>query len=744
MVNISEKQIQSYSGSHETYAYGPPKGSDTTSSLWLSTYGSGRRLTPSQIDENGHFWCLNCSTGGIGYKNYGYIYELDPDNRTRTAYRWETSWDWEDIVGDESTYMRGYMYKHGNYVEIALYWTTARTWDSVSIGGILVHLKYNLSTGTTTNVMRRELGAQEVADPPDYSYIYKGFTGNGPTAIIVGGPRARIITYGLTSQAFSDRTLVPEGKMAENSGYDWIASSTNGRDYFCTWLYNDPSQEIWVPGVCGLIPCNHFIEAHIMLLTAKVNEYGNVSVAGPRDVYTIDSDKFHTGTGNRIDWLHVKGTTYAPWDGARPANLESGDVYVPLVTTWQERNNTWPDHWAFYVTFVINPRSNIVVHYKEFIVGPGEPGVIDPYYLWHPQGNTIQICDKVDGRWGAPPLLVKSILAGDDPLTDDFYVSIVDARTWSQTGTIPQTWAETSLGTPGQMADSADNTWYAAYEPGVTQDTSRYVKGWTTHGQQVKSMYVNWYTSIFSHYSTWNIENNYVVEYDSNDMRLYKIDEPYLENVQPPLILKHTHIENEEQQAAPDALEKTSGVFEIIHYPNAASKVEISKGAPTVAYSIAPSGEVSLEFSASNIDTPGSFQYPTLAGELGIFDARVIDIVSPENYYLHSGQLEFTDFERFIMVGGEGGLYLIDYNLSTDWATMAIVPSGVTVSGITTSGIFNAIEATNYTYPNPFIFFSISGGNSFFQRNPDSFFWNDYSIGLPEANITIIRTDDAI
>lgn len=63
----------------------------------------------------------------------------------------------------------------------------------------------------------------------------------------------------------------------------------------------------------------------------------------------------------------------------------------------------------------------------------------------------------------------------------------------------------------------------------------------------------------------------------------------------------------------------------------------------------------------------------------------------------------------------------------------------------TFSGSVNKIETTNYTGASPHVFVSISGAPSqFWQLDPGEDAFVEYSNGLPESNITVIRVDDRI
>jgi len=100
-------------------------------------------------------------------------------------------------------------------------------------------------------------------------------------------------------------------------------------------------------------------------------------------------------------------------------------------------------------------------------------------------------------------------------------------------------------------------------------------------------------------------------------------------------------------------------------------------------------------------------------------------------FVVYSGGVGYTDLDT---LDSFSGLYLN-------------VASGLDISnyGIP-SGYTTRIETSNYALPDQYLFVSVSGdsGMGFYQKDPSSGVWVDYSSGYPQARTTIIRLDDSI
>jgi hypothetical protein len=205
-------------------------------------------------------------------------------------------------------------------------------------------------------------------------------------------------------------------------------------------------------------------------------------------------------------------------------------------------------------------------------------------------------------------------------------------------------------------------------------------------------------------------------------------------------ILKHTSTTElgDKITATDEALEQTIGIFEVIKTTQKPCKVDIAHGVPTVIYDIpTEEGINSEDFSASMINEIDSFY--THAEAKPVYESRTINLVNPPSFPTVSGTFTAEDYERYIAISNREGILASEYDLSTPWVNMVTVASGVAISGL-----ISHFETTNYVPEGTYIFYTVSGTKSFFQKNPDEGFWRDYTTGLPESAITIIRVDDMI
>src|SRR3989304_4429386 len=192
------------------------------------------------------------------------------------------------------------------------------------------------------------------------------------------------------------------------------------------------------------------------------------------------------------------------------------------------------------------------------------------------------------------------------------------------------------------------------------------------------------------------------------------------------------------------SIEDVIGSFENIYNTPKPCKVEISKGSPTVLYSLTVSGEMGYEESfiaLSTTNLANDFYQPPLG--LTAFDARVFDVFDPATFILESGALPTGLLDRYVGVAVGSGIMIIPYNdFTLGWQNLISVSGVGIASGIYPSGVgITTLETTNYTI-SPYVFFSVSGFGQFYQRNPFESFWREYSTGLPPATITILRVDD--
>jgi hypothetical protein len=128
------------------------------------------------------------------------------------------------------------------------------------------------------------------------------------------------------------------------------------------------------------------------------------------------------------------------------------------------------------------------------------------------------------------------------------------------------------------------------------------------------------------------------------------------------------------------------------------------------------------------------YNIPNSTVDFSIFSAGV---TSDDFKYADFSRVAESGLSREILVVYSGGVGSIDaINLTS-------------FSGLYTtySGVATRIETTNYQLPDQYLFLSVSGDAgdmSFFQRDPSSGVWVDYSSGYPQSRTTQIRIDDSI
>jgi hypothetical protein len=227
----------------------------------------------------------------------------------------------------------------------------------------------------------------------------------------------------------------------------------------------------------------------------------------------------------------------------------------------------------------------------------------------------------------------------------------------------------------------------------------------------------------------------------SRNYKIYKFDTSASTDYPKGTILKHTSTYNlgSSISASDDALEQTLGIFEVIKTTKYPTKVDIAHGVPTVIYDIPKddASPVTEDFWGSVTNEPDSFY--THADTKPVYEARTLNLLNPQAFPTASGTLTAEDYERYVGISNSEGILASEYDLSTPWVNLVTVASGVIASGLITH-----FETTNFVPEGTYIFYTVSGVKSFFQKNADENFWRDYSSGLPDSPITIIRVDDVI
>lgn len=168
----------------------------------------------------------------------------------------------------------------------------------------------------------------------------------------------------------------------------------------------------------------------------------------------------------------------------------------------------------------------------------------------------------------------------------------------------------------------------------------------------------------------------------------------------------------------------------ILYTPFENYHLEISKNYPTEVFSIASGTSVARPIYQATIPAAGEFT--TIIHNNLVYDGRVFDQTTPSG-------------ARFFGIATPSGAFKFP---------TATIEDGFSII-VSTSGI-SRIETTNF-FGNQYIFVSVSGvvgsgitgsgvvgSGVFYQKNPDTDVFTDYSSGLPGSEITVIRTDDLI
>lgn len=302
-------------------------------------------------------------------------------------------------------------------------------------------------------------------------------------------------------------------------------------------------------------------------------------------------------------------------------------------------------------------------------------------------------------------------------------------------------------GHPAAQADNLDNTMYFA----GTSNGSRAILGMNSGGLVTKRI-----TGIPFGVVGYNIIGSYLVAYTAGGVRVYTI---ITGDVISPVILKHTSAPitasgvTASGIVASGAAEQTGGIFEVILLPPTPTKVEISKGVPTVVYA-SPSlsglqiGTPTNYLAASVTNLANDFYFPP-ENTYNFYDARVFDLSTTSGAFtIASGILPDSLLERYIALATSGEITLIKYDLTEPFyslVTMSGLLALASGAGANPSGAITLFETTNYTL-DPYLFVGISGPPPmFFQRgNPYFPYWVNYSYTLPSSDMTIIRVDDFI
>lgn len=696
-------------------------------------YHANPRIAGPIIDEDSRAWQVggasDYSKKRLGWVSlttpgdYGYYEFNDPIG---SSYTWQPRW--------------GHIRKSSDTL---FEWIVVRvdSWDYGSTSEIqFFHLSYVLGADSANLVSSYTVSAPTVGNLVPYGSYGKGTNwvfaweecGNGPSVL-------KYYKYNLDAQSGSVNTLAIMDEdvtdLVKNVDYmPDIVSYDNGG--YIIMYYHKASYYSWTGGMIFFPPSTYYQEnklelyAHALHITDNgVTQIKNRKITGV-EYESRDGGEPGSPYGSLDSWMYAITERSVAGGGAGYSNIT-------------EEVRHWDIGWDRGMYSIKWPPGIKVAQIKESNNTSRYDFPFDPYMRWGQVGGLASrspTANTFNSKNSSPIWITYGVPKEVPEVGDDVIVHHINAATLQPQGTWNYSALTGKYGGPWTTfnMDDANNTMYY-YDDGAIMygiGPGGRLRNWLTTNKRA-----SWASWVATHNGFLNSSNTGLYFRFGGDSWEYIYDGV------PAQVLKHTSIEDIEITPATETALQTKGEYEVIYNPGKPVKVEISKYSPTVVYSVASGvGEDQYSLIAGSVlNTPDSFYTPTEAGEIKAYDARVIDISNTAGYTIASGDIGDLDFERYVMFGGEGGIYLIPYQMGGQWSLLNTTPSGLAIaSGTSQSGIFNAIEATNYTYPNPFIFYSISGAKTFYQRNPDSNYFVDYSAGLPDSDITIIRTDDEI
>jgi hypothetical protein len=677
-----------------SYAYGPPLGYTSTSTFVIGASGGLSILSSLIIEDDTQF---------IWYLVRNGLVKIDPISLSSTKYSFITPSEWSDAQQQHQIQAVIKRKSSDTFTIVVVYSTI---YGLIGFGTIyLRHYELSLNTGTLL-----EIGFQTSTGLGDF--IGGGLIENNLVIQCAGQStindtyQSHAINYNLSSQGFSTVKFDEFERVASNPIFKTLCTGDEIILTSAGITYDQPNKEV----DCGGIPP-----------TSNRRSYGTADMVYYRVGRLGPIGSNFVGLGSVVatgesEWIERADFRLFS-SGESAASVSTGQVYIRYGfggrITDCDINKTSDGQ----TTYIGLPSGGSSVH-------EGTPlgditGTYGACYNGSIFYNNWTTQSSIYSRNGNPYWITR--VAGDSNNT-----VLTDATNGAMVAQIP---SETVPYIPSLLAkDDLDSTIL------VTNNTSPEGRGYTSGWGKVKDFDTSTkYTGTNN--TLFYISQGFVLEIAasslSNIVRVWKYADP-TPVTQLYGVYKHIHDINIIGSTASDlAAQQTQGNFELIYPSSVPLKVEISKGAPTVIYSIPAVGSVTNSILAASIsNTLGSF-YEHIEDKQ-VWEAKVFDLSNPSQFPTTSGIFTETDFERYIGIVNNN-LEASKYDLSTSWVQMK--------AG---SGIINHLETTNYHPSGTYFFFSYSGAANFFQKNPTESVWRDYSSGLPASEITVIRCDDTI
>ena len=696
-------------GDYNSYSFGPPLGTSASTNFLHHGQISRSRITEPICDDDLNYWYFSYGDAG----NILHLVELSPVPDTVTIYDIDLSsgfQDWEDVPFSPG--ITGVLRKKDS--------NTFDLFVRLPINPSILKVKHYTYTlggsfteqfSTDFTLAGHSFTAEELAccgDKVGFRFIDSGFA--LPTI-------HKVFTYDFDIHSSNTIELADSDNNPGASSFYF----NDGRDLFFTavWTKNEDSYQM----LCG---------AFLETFHRRVSVYGRyVRISPLLGVSTSSDILMDSVTENVKDGIDDSDFTLGGGSGfgnAFSIDLEPRDIYLRATLTWRSADCADPTSDKLFYIQVYTFRINALELQQIAFVGPLT--YAEPYYdstalvPLKKSANSSSIIFQsgllshyLHRRYGSPYLLTLNY-TGDNSTGDHVYrlrrfptQSLVTTKDFSDFETQPGP----------RIMDDVDNSIYFL--------GSNLVEGY----DETLTLRKTFTTLLPVAVGGTEFTQNFLLCITSTGAYLQYLNTDWINNLVGGEILKHTSTTTISGFTATDSsLLQTQGVFEIIHSPDKVCKVEISKGTPTVVYSVPQTGDLeSSILDASILNTFGSFYSHSDLRQ--VFCSRVFDLLEPGTFPTISGTFDPDDFERFIGITNTS-LEASKYDLTTPWVGI-VVGSGVTL---------NQLETSNYTYPGPYIFYTISGTGEFYQKNPYESFWHNYSAGFPTSDCTIIRMDDSV
>jgi len=689
-----------------SYSYGPPLGYTSSSTFYTGATGGSLIISSIIVEDDQKIWYLTING----------LVLLDAVSGSSNKYSFITPSEWPTSPSEHK--IQGVIRRKDSntFTIVVFYGLTGETlhlrhYELTLSTSTLTQIVYNTVSTNAFNIRDNIIGGGLIEEHLVIQYWYED-TSPSPNEYV-----SKVINYSLTSHGLSniefDRFIKTSAR-----GYKTVCS---GDEIIClsAAVTYDGSRTL---NCIGIIDPNGPIVASADVAFYRVGRFGSAGT-GLINIGTLEADE-----NSVIDTINSR--LYQSGYGA--ADTTFGDAYVRYAVSLTRREcpvggDQLSYYWAYgFSSYIRFPLGSAITHET------GEVNYHDSFDDSTGSHGTVKSVDRaffglnwthfntIYSRYGNPYFISHIFSAGA--------VVLNDATNGSKLADVPDIGVTGSLIAKDDLDGSILTTFNTSPE-GIGRTS-----GWSS----VKSFDTSTKltgTNTTSFYVTQDFVIEAAASTLSNNVRVWRYADP-TPSVQPYGVYKHTHALSISGSTASDlATQQTQGNFELLYLSTVPLKVEISKGAPTVIYSIPAIGSSTNSILAASIsNAPSSFYEHT--EDKQVWEAKVFDLSNPSQFPTTSGVFTETDFERYIGIVNTQGLFASKYDLTTPWVKMANA-SGVTIP-------VNHLETTNYHPSGTYFFYSYSGAANFFQKNPTESVWRDYSAGLPSSEITIIRCDDLI